>query len=717
MKLRAYLLCILLLSGVVHLAGQDLTPTDSLRQLISDHPKEDTARVNLMTALAKSFLNQNLDSAEFYYNKSLKASLDLKYTDGQINSMNGLGVCFWYKNNTKATIHTFKQALMLAQETQNASLATKVAGNLGSYYNVLGISDSAEYYQLIAIKYGKDIKDRNIYAKALGDLGLVYYNKGNYLAAIDQYMKAKEILEVTKSYRDLTSLYTKLGMIYYDFNDFDKAITAYRNAQRTNRLHKEKSFDAEILQNMGLAYFDLKKEYDTATMLLKQAIIMGKKQNRKDVEITAMANLGNIQTKIHNYAKAVHYYINVLNSPVIHKRNKLKAAVLTSLGYAYFNLGNIEKARSYTQEGLNLSIQQGYRLYQRHAYQTLSKIAVVRKDYPNAFVYLQSYSNLQDSLENEEIIQKANEAVFKNAIQQKENENLLLQKDNQINQQTIRSQRLYIVIFGIIVLLGGLLLAHRIRTNRKLNLLNKTLDQKNTELHELNLLRAKLYSIIAHDLKAPFTGLLGILDELDENYDRYDEKTRHDMIAVLKRSSHNTYNLLVNLLDWTRLQKGQISVNPRKFRMKDLTDEVVSILSSRAVAKQQELVTDVNDTEGVSDPEIIKSILLNLTNNAIKFSHAGSTIHLKAETEGDNYYFEVRDSGVGIPAEELRNIFSLDMKFQRKGTAKEPGTGLGLIMSKEFVQLLGGQIGAESTPDKGSRFYFTVPRRNISDQN
>ncbi len=307
--------------------------------------------------------------------------------------------------------------------------------------------------------------------------------------------------------------------------------------------------------------------------------------------------------------------------------------------------------------------------------------------------------------------------MFTNALQQKENENLLLQKDIKIKHKTIQNQQLFVVIAAIILVLGSLLFLVIARNNRKQRALNQVLDQKNNELYELNQTKAKLYSVIAHDLRSPFSGLLGILTELDENFEKYDEEAKHKMVNSLKRSSHNTFNLLVNLLDWTRFQRGKVEVHPAEINIKGILQEVCVVLLSRAEAKNQSLNDESDESLQIfTDPDILKSVLLNLTNNAIKFSRIGGVITLKANRLNQHIRFEVADNGIGIPQDEIAGLFSIDMKFQRLGTAKEPGTGLGLLMCKEFVGLLGGEIGVESKPDVGSVFWFTIPH-NISHQN
>lgn len=717
MKRRTLSLFILVFLFFTNVTGQQKSAVDSLSRLLENPKVQDTARVNLLIESAKAYLKRNLDTAFIQFSKAQDLAQKINYTNGIINGINGIGICYWYQNKPELTIKTFHQALALAQKAKNNTLQTKVAGNLGSYFSVLGITDSAMYFHLMAVNTGKDIPEKNIYAKALSDLGMIYYNRGKYMEAIEKYIEANNQFEASKSYRDLTISYIKLGMFYYDFHDFNKSATYYRKALIANKLHNDISLEPDILQNLGLLYFEIKKDYDSAAILLNKALKMAMMNGNKDVELFAKSNLGNISYEKKDYPTAIRYYLGVMESPFFNSRNKLKAAVLTTLGGAFFHVGDIEKARRYTQDGLQLSEQQNYVLYQKSAYKTLSDIAARQKDYKTAYDNAIRYATLQDTLGNTEVRRKVAEAMFTNALQQKENENLLLQKDIKIKHKTIRNQQLFIVIAAIILVLGSLLFLVIVRNNRKQRAMNQVLDQKNKELQELNQTKAKLYSVIAHDLRSPFSALLGILTELDENFEKYDEEAKHKMVNSLKRSSHNAFNLLVNLLDWTRFQRDNIEVHPAEINIKGIIREVLVILLSRAEAKNQSLNDESDESLQIyTDPDILKSVLLNLTNNAIKFSRNGGVVTVRASRQNHDIRFEVADTGIGIPQEEIAGLFKIDMKFQRLGTAKEPGTGLGLLMCKEFVGLLGGEIGVESKPDVGSVFWFTIPH-NISHQN
>jgi signal transduction histidine kinase len=310
---------------------------------------------------------------------------------------------------------------------------------------------------------------------------------------------------------------------------------------------------------------------------------------------------------------------------------------------------------------------------------------------------------------------KVAEAMFKLALKQAESEKVLLIKDVQINRQTLYIQWFIVGGTGVVLILTIILMIVVIRNSKKQKLLNESLDIKNKQLQELNVTKDKFITIIAHDLKSPFNALLGFLTELDENYLDYDEKTRHDIIHKLKKSSYSTFNLLINLLDWSQSQQGKFVSAPKDFRLDKVVEEVVTVLSNRAVHKKQTITTEFDDGLVVhSDPQMVKSILINLVNNAIKFTPTGGKIRVGAISDEKALHIAVEDTGIGIPKEEIGNLFRLDSRFNRKGTEQEPGTGLGLVMVHEYVTMLGGNIEVESEEGKGSKFVVTMPHKGRS---
>jgi len=230
------------------------------------------------------------------------------------------------------------------------------------------------------------------------------------------------------------------------------------------------------------------------------------------------------------------------------------------------------------------------------------------------------------------------------------------------------------------------------------------------ELKIANDTKDKLFSIIGHDLRSPFTILMGYAGLLSDDYEEYSEEERKDMIKHIKDAAENNFLLLENLLTWSRSQRGQIKVNAVKTDIGNISIEIIGILNPVAAAKNIQLTNKITPgTFAWADTSMVHTILLNLTNNAIKFTNSGGLVIIEAGISGDKIQVSVKDNGVGMAQEEVKNIFRLDATHSTPGTANEKGTGLGLLICKEFAEKLGGTIWVESEPGKGSTFIFTLP--------
>ncbi len=230
------------------------------------------------------------------------------------------------------------------------------------------------------------------------------------------------------------------------------------------------------------------------------------------------------------------------------------------------------------------------------------------------------------------------------------------------------------------------------------------------ELKQLNATKDKFFSIIAHDLKNPFITILGFSDLLLSDYNELTDEEILFYIEEMKKSADISHNLLQNLLQWSRSQTGRIEFNPVKLNLADLVKENFNLLNATATNKQIELISEVPDNSFINaDEEMIKTILRNLISNAIKFTSKGGKVKICSKIQNNFIETCVEDTGIGMSEETMNKLFRLDVSHTSKGTDQETGTGLGLILCKEFVEKNNGTIRVESEPGKGSRFIFTLP--------
>jgi signal transduction histidine kinase len=236
------------------------------------------------------------------------------------------------------------------------------------------------------------------------------------------------------------------------------------------------------------------------------------------------------------------------------------------------------------------------------------------------------------------------------------------------------------------------------------------LSKTNKRLMTLNATKDKFFSIIAHDLKNPFTSILGFCEILLLRYQKYDDTKRLHLINIINQSAENIFKLLENLLQWSRSQTGNIKFEPEEFLIIELINN--NLILTQNMSKEKQLSIDVHVNQNCkvfADKNMVNTVIRNLLTNAVKFTEKGK-IHITLEEDSKWYKMKIEDTGVGIPAEKLQNLFEIGGSKSTEGTRGETGTGLGLIICKEFIEKNGGEIGVESEVGKGSVFFFTLPK-------
>ncbi len=242
----------------------------------------------------------------------------------------------------------------------------------------------------------------------------------------------------------------------------------------------------------------------------------------------------------------------------------------------------------------------------------------------------------------------------------------------------------------------------------------EALKKSEARLIELNATKDKFFSIIAHDLKNPFTCLLGSTELLNEKIGQMDNDRIRELAQVLNDSAKSGYAILQNLLDWSRSQTGLIKFNPEIIDLKNLVKENISEFSLFSAKKEIDVVSEIlEDMQIYADKNMINAVLRNLLSNAIKFTPRFGTILICAVINDGEVIISVKDTGIGIPEENISELFRIDTKFTRPGTNKEQGTGLGLKLCKEFIEMQGGKIWVKSNINEGSEFIFSIPLHEV----
>ncbi|PLX14801.1 MAG: hypothetical protein C0597_09520 [Marinilabiliales bacterium] len=288
-------------------------------------------------------------------------------------------------------------------------------------------------------------------------------------------------------------------------------------------------------------------------------------------------------------------------------------------------------------------------------------------------------------------------------IQQKEIENqhaLLENSSDKFRERTIE-------LFGKMIDLK--------KAKKTISQQKEEIENHREQLKALNASKDKFFSIIAHDLRNPIGGFLNLTEVLANNFDVFSEKESKEFIDVMNQASKQLYNLLENLLQWSRAQTGRISYEPQFISIRKMVDEAIDALMINIENKGIKININIDEkTVAYVDKNMITTVIRNLLSNAIKFTHSNGFISIRCKQTDNLIELSVTDNGVGIKKNDQEKLFRIDKHITTEGTSAEKGTGLGLILCKEFVAMNRGEIWVESEINKGATFIFTLPRKAIA---
>ncbi|HEY3369674.1 MAG TPA: ATP-binding protein [Prolixibacteraceae bacterium] len=513
-------------------------------------------------------------------------------------------------------------------------------------------------------------------------------------------------------------LLANIGLVHDEIDNFTEAIDYFRKALSINHSIQDTGSMAIDYDYLGAAYARLKMP-DSALVNYHKALYLFKKIGKDD---RYAISLSNIATVFPNYPDSLNKAINYFNM-AWKKFQELgwyhyEADIQNGIANVLNKQGKFKEAISSYNKSIQLA--QQYKrelLLKKINYLGLSEVYQKMGDYKHSLDNHLLYSQYTDSIvEKQRFEQIAN---LEKQYETKKNEDEILQlqaKQELTNIQLKKNKQLK--TFGFVVALLLLMFVFliykkyldKIKLNRLLEEKNQQIELSEQELRLLNAAKNKFFSIIAHDLKNPFHTVMGYAYLLSKDYNLFKEKERREFANDIYHSANNILRLLENLLEWSKSQTGRLNFTPIETEFGRILENSVSVLRPLAETKKIQLNFNCKDDLKVfADPLMIETVLRNLINNAIKFTPDNGSIGIAVEQIENKVRINVSDTGVGISEEDLQNLFHLDSKVKRKGTNNEDGSGLGLILCKEFVSKNNGNIWVESIQGKGSSFNFTVP--------
>ena len=660
----------------------------------------------LSISINSVFADNNIDS--------LKNQLALVDDSNKIDILIQLSKKYWTIKPSKGLFYS-NEAIKLAEKyhDQNKKAKALLYGGVNAWF--MGVYDDAtEYYQK-SLTIAREIQNESLCAYNLNNLGMINTYLKNYEEAIENYSESLLIIEKTGDKIEYAKIKNNIAELNMFIGNLDEALKQH------------------------LSILDIIEDSDEQVFL-----------------IWLYNNIGIVYKKKEDYKLALQYFYKSLNLSKKIDNSLGKSKTMNHIGEVYLLQKEYEKAKEYFFNGLKYAKETDAKENINESYKNISEYYSAIENYKKSLEYYMLYKQLSDSIINDKKNRAIIEIQARYELESTENENNLLRKNIEINELTIKknkTQQIFLIVLLLLTVLMIILIYSRLvikkKKNKELNeknsLINKQKNQLsntlielqelneilyqqkeeiqsskkemeivNKELTETNATKDKFFSIIAHDLKNPFNAMLGFSEILHKDFDKYNSEDKKRFIGEMHKSVNLAYKLLDNLLTWSLSQRGEIVFNPKEINLYSLSVETIEFINQAAKDKSIKILnqTPVNISVN-ADKEMLSVIIRNLLSNAIKFTPKGGVIIINARLISDKNNnkaaeITISDNGVGIPSTIQTKLFDIGHE-STKGTDNEAGTGLGLVLCKEFVEKHGGKIWVESEIGKGSIFIFSIP--------
>ena len=618
----------------------------------------------------------------------------------------------WYENlfrpkKVKSIENEIPQAIskrLKAQEINDKSAEAKALIELG----VLHLTQVIDYEQAmgwlirsLAIEDSLNLRKEKIFTCLA--MARVFEDVGDNYKSLEFLNQAQRLSDQEKNRYIQTLILNESGKVKAAHGKEEAAFEDYELALEYARELEQQGLEADALIHMG-KLLTQKKKNEEALRNFKNALAIYRSLKDKLNEAVALNEVGEMYRVMKNHERALANHVAALEIRERLKDDNGLAQSYNNVSVLYFDEKNYKRAIS----NLQLALQSGRKSQDQDelmkSYDYLSKCYREQKDFKKALEYRESFLGIEDFIGKEKNEHQLLEAQNRYVMQKQELQIDKLEGDREQREKVIEAQNklknnlMLLIAFGMII--GALVLYLYFLKQRSAR-----------KLQELNATKDKLFSIIGHDLKGPLNSLTSFSSLLLNHIDMISKEEIKMLSQDIDKSLKNLFTLLENLLEWSRSQTGSIDFKPEEFNLADVLKENEGLLKVQA---QNKKITVVNENKLDLPVKLhrhsINTVVRNLLSNAIKFTPEGGKITMSAEVNGSHFLVSVTDTGVGMSNAAMQKLFKLGTKHSTLGTAKEAGTGLGLILCKDFVEKNGGTIGVESKEGYGSKFYFTMPK-------
>lgn len=646
--------------------------SDSLEILVKRMRKEN----KFDSTTLFSYKNLIYETINFNPFKALNFAFDLLDFANKVDDNNAkqnayhlIGVVYFEQGNYGKAFENYSQCLDLNRQAKRWGAVAFSLNDIGNInFAAKQLDQAIKYYEdAIAItrEHQKEIVEyKEIRIVSYNNLGIANRKLGNLTKALIYHDSAFAIAKESKNQTQIPLSLLYKSMAYFDFNHFDKAESLAADAVKIAKLNKSTFNIGNALNTLGKAQFNQKKYREANTTLLEAYLYC--------------TTLGMTQSKIQNM------------------QFRAKIAELN---------GELAFAIDLAQQAFDLAELHQYKIEYVELAEYLAKMFEKTGDLKKALKFYKIYHSYSEEYISQNMETKMAEEKFKIEIQNRDSKIKFFEKEKLLNSYL----RLLFIFIGLLIGLLALIFFMRYREKK---ILSDELRVREATLEKLIDSRDKLFSIISHDLRGPVGGMQNIIDLMLSAFDDMDKDEIYESLDLMGKSNKNIHNLLENLLLWANANNNNLILEPKELELKPFVLESFDYIGTIAELKSLNLVNSVPaHLFVIADANSLSLIIRNLISNAAKFTPVGGKISVSSQILAEQVIINITDTGVGMDDKKINTLFELGKNKSHPGTNNEIGTGLGLILVKEYIELNNGKIEVESEVGKGTTFKVYLPKK------
>jgi signal transduction histidine kinase/class 3 adenylate cyclase/ActR/RegA family two-component response regulator/Tfp pilus assembly protein PilF len=662
----------------------------------------------------------NYDDAIQNFQRSLEIAESINHIKSVLGSQVNIANIYYQLGKYELAQSAYEQAADKAARAGDTVVYESAINNLGNIHLQQGNLDTAVVYYEKSLMLATLINHKNGMAMSNSNIGLILSEKGRYIEALEHMLRSRDIKDEMDDLYGMATELNSIGMIFFLLEDYEKASDYWEQHRTLAEKLKDKNAISISMHNFATLNA-ARREYDQALEFARKGLEITMETGNKIGHASAHNKMANIYEDMGRYEEARTSYNHAMEIyRELDAKNSI-AEIFVNLGRISIRKKSFNEARRLCKEALEYAEEEGMIENMKEACHCLSDAWEGMGNFQNALLYHKKYLQYRDSVFNEAKTKEITRLELNYTFaKEKEADSIVFANEKAMIEARLlqeRNKRMLIIFSGSggIVVFGvlGFLLWRSVEQKRRISRQEKDLKKERDiveRLKQIDHMKDQFLANTSHELRTPLSGIIGLSESLIDGVAGRLPGEALQNIHLIRTSGKRLSNLVNDILDFSKLKNKDIKLHRGPVDMHAVTDMVIMISRPLIVGKEISLINEIGENlpYAYADEDRIQQILYNLIGNAIKFTEKGD-IKISGEKHGDDIHISVSDTGIGIPEDKLGDIFTSFEQVETSDTRRYEGTGLGLTITKQLVELHQGKIFVVSKQGKGSTFTFTLP--------